>query len=76
LSGVLCESFLGHEDQTTITTTKKDSHRTPLNSTKEKDVRKEKGSLAIRKAKVKAKVGEKARTIKANETLMKSKNLK
>jgi hypothetical protein len=66
----------GHEDNTTITTTKQNSHRTPLKSTKEKDVRKEKGSSAIRKAKVKAKVWEKAKTIKANETPPKSKNRK
>jgi hypothetical protein len=39
-------------------------------------VRKEKESLAIRRAKVKAKVVEKARTIKENETQMTSKNPK
>ena len=66
----------GHDDNTTITTTNQDSHRTRLNSTKEKDVRKEKGSSAIRKAKVKAKVGEEAKTIKANVTPTKSKNQK
>ena len=66
----------GHENNTTITTTKQDSHRTQLNSTKEKDVRKEKGSSAIRKAKVKEKVGEKAKTIKANVMPTTSKNQK
>jgi hypothetical protein len=66
----------GHEDQTMTTTIKEDSHRTPLNSTtKEKDARKEKESLAIRRAKVKAKVVEKARTIKENETQLTTSHL-
>ncbi len=66
----------GHEDNTMITTTKPDSHRTQLNSTKAKGVRKEKGSSAIRKAKVKEKVGGKTKTIKANVTPTTSKNQK
>ena len=66
---------MDHENLTTITI-KEDSHRTSRNSTKEKDVRKEKENLPIRKAKVKAKVGEKAKNIKANETPTTSKNLK
>ena len=66
----------GNEDNTTITKTKHDSHRTQLNSTKEKGVRKEKGSSAIRKAKANEKVGGKAKTIKANVTQTTSKNQK
>ncbi len=58
---------MDQENLTTITI-KEDSHRTSRNSTKEKDVRKAKVNLPTQKAKVKAKVGEKAKTIKANET--------
>ncbi len=67
----------GHEDQTMTTTIKDDTHKTPHNSTaREKDVRKEKVSLSIRRTKVKEKVEEKKRTIKEIETQMRSKNLK
>ncbi len=69
-----------HTTITTIkvvaTTIKEGSHRTTRNSTKKKDVRKAKENLSTRRAKVKAKVGEKVRTIKANETPLTSKNLK
>ncbi len=51
--------YTGHENLTMTTTIKDDSHRTPLNSTtKAKGVRTEKESLAIRRARVKAKVVE------------------
>ena len=73
----------GRENHTTIqtikgitTTIKEGSHRTIRNSTKEKDVRKAKQNLPTRRAKAKAKVGEKARTIKATEVRPRSLNQK